>query len=259
MPSLRTLLSLAGYDPSGGAGLILDVSVFQRLGFHGIGVVTALTVQNTRRVGGVYAVGVGQVKEQYRAIRKDLAPAGLKVGMIGSLENLRLIGEVLAENPRVPKVIDPVFRSSSGTWLLEPRALSKFLAAIKGRASVLTPNLNEASLLTGRRVRTLDDMHRAATQLYDKSGIPCLIKGGHLQGPITDLLFDGRTHSLYRHRRSSKDVHGTGCFLSASLLGFLADGYSLSRACGLSIGLTQRAIHKARQPGRGRSVIGFPL
>lgn len=259
MPSLKTLLSLAGYDPSAGAGLLLDLSVFQRLGFHGIGVVTALTVQNTRSVAGVYVIRAGQVNEQYRTLKKDLDPAGLKVGMAGSLENLRLIGGILAENPRVPKVIDPVFRSSSGSWLLEPRALSEFLAAIMGRASVLTPNLNEAALLTGQRVRTLDDMHRAANLLYEKTGVPCLVKGGHLRGPITDLLFDGRTHRLYRHRRSAKDVHGTGCFLSASLLGFLALGYSLPRACGLAIGLTQRAIHKARRPGRGRSVIGFPL
>jgi len=259
MPSPKNLLSLAGYDPSAGAGLLLDVSVFQRLGFHGIGVVTALTVQNTQRVGGVYVVRAGQVNEQYRTLKKDLALAGLKVGMVGSLENLRLIGGILAENPRVPKVIDPVFRSSSRAWLLEPRALSEFLSAITGRATVLTPNLNEASLLTGQRVRTLDDMHRAAGLLYKRTGVPCLVKGGHLHGPITDLLFDGRTHRLYRHRRSVKDVHGTGCFLSASLLGFLADGYSLPRACGLAIGLTQNAIHKARRPGRGRSVIGFPL
>lgn len=259
MPSPKTLLSLAGYDPSGGAGLLLDLSVFQRLGFHGAGVATALTVQNTLRVRKVYVVRAAQVGEQYRMLRKDLVLAGLKVGMLGSLENLRLIGGILAENPRLPKVIDPVFRSSSGSWLLEPRALSRFLAAIKGRANVLTPNLNEASLLTGRRVRTLEDMRRAAALLFEKTGVPCLVKGGHLQGPITDLLFDGRTHRLYRHRRSAKDVHGTGCFLSASLLGFLADGFSLPRACGLAIGLTQRAIHRARRPGRGRSVIGFPL
>jgi hydroxymethylpyrimidine/phosphomethylpyrimidine kinase len=259
MPSPRTLLSLAGYDPSAGAGLLLDVSVFQRLGFHGIGVITALTVQNTRKVGGVYVVGARQVNEQYRTMRKDLALAGLKVGMVGSLENLRLIGRILTENSHVPRVVDPVFRSGSGAWLLEPRALSKFLASIKGRVTVLTPNLNEASLLTGRRVRTPDDMGRAAKELYERSGVPCLVKGGHLQGSITDVLYDGRSHRLYRHGRSAKDVHGTGCFLSASLLGFLADGYSLPRACGLAIGLTQRAIRKARRPGRGRSVIGFPL
>jgi hydroxymethylpyrimidine/phosphomethylpyrimidine kinase len=259
MPSPKTLMSLAGFDPSAGAGLLLDLSVFQRLGFHGAAVATALTIQNTMRVRRVYVIRAPQVEEQYRMLRKDVAPAGLKVGMVGSLENLRLIAGILAENPRVPKVIDPVLRSSSGARLLEPRAAAGFLAAVKGRATVLTPNLSEASFLTGRRVRTLDDMRLAAGLLFEKTGVPCLVKGGHLPGPVTDLLFDGRTHRLYRHPRAAKDVHGTGCFLSASLLGFLVDGYSLSRACGLAIGLTQHAIRKARRPGRGRSVIVFPL
>jgi len=256
---MRTLLSLAGYDPSAGAGLLLDLSVFQRLGFHGAGVATALTVQNTLRVRGVYVVRAAQVDEQYRMLRKDLVLAGLKVGMVGSRQNLRLIGRILSENANVPRVIDPVFRASSGAWLLDQKAVPLFLASIRDRASIITPNLGEASLLTGIAVKSQKDIRDAARMIFDKSGIPCLVKGGHLRGPITDLLFDGRDFRLYRHPRTSQSVRGTGCFLSASLLGFLVEGYALERACGLAIGLTLRAIRRARKLGRGPAVITFPL
>ena len=259
MTPKKTLMSLAGYDPSAAAGLLLDISVFQRLGYHGVGVVTALTVQNSRRVENVIHLGAGLVEEQYRALAKDLSPAGLKVGMIGSRQNLRRIGRILSENANVPRVIDPVFRASSGAWLLDQKAVPLFLASIRGRASIITPNLGEASLLTGIAVRSQKDMRDAARMIFDKSGIPCLVKGGHLRGPIMDLLFDGREFRLYRHRRAAQTVRGTGCFLSASLLGFLVEGYALERACGLAIGLTLRAIRRAQKLGRGPSVITFPL
>jgi hydroxymethylpyrimidine/phosphomethylpyrimidine kinase len=179
--------------------------------------------------------------------------------MVGTLENLRLISRILEENPALPRVVDPVFRSSSGAWLLEHKAIPRFLAAIKGRAAVLTPNLGEASLLTGRPVRSPNDMRQAAAILFQKSGVPCLITGGHLKGPITDLLYDGRVFRLYRHRRFEAGAHGTGCFLSAALLGFLADGYALDRACGLAIGLAVKALRKASRPGRGRPVMTIPF
>ncbi|MCJ7612269.1 MAG: hydroxymethylpyrimidine/phosphomethylpyrimidine kinase [Candidatus Aminicenantes bacterium] len=259
MAQPRTLLSIAGFDPSGGAGALVDLGVFRGLGFHGAAALTALTIQNTRRVERVYSLRARQVKEQYEALRRDIPWCGLKVGMLGTQENLRLISRILEENSAVPRVVDPIFQSSSGAWLLERKAVPRFLAAIKGRAAVLTPNLGEASLLTGRPVRSPDDMRRAAAILFQKSGVPCLIKGGHLKGPITDLLYDGRTFRLYRHRRFEAGAHGTGCFLSAALLVFLADGYALDRACGLAIGLSLRAIRQAGRPGRGRPVMTIPF
>ncbi len=257
MPKAKTLLSFAGYDPSGGAGLVLDIGVFQRLGFHGAGVVTALTIQNTRRVTAVRLLSADFLEKQYRTLRQDLTWRGIKVGMIGTSENLRFIGRVLAENAGLPRVVDPVLRSSSGAWLLEPKAIRSFLPTIKGRATLITPNLEEASWLSGRPVRSLEDMRLAARDIFGRSDVPCLIKGGHLKGPVTDLLFDGRGFRIFRHRREAADVHGTGCFLSAAILGFLADGESLVRACARAISLTARAIRGSRLPGRGRRVITF--
>ncbi len=255
MPRTRTLLSLAGFDPSGGAGLILDLAVFRGLGFHGAGVMTALTFQNTRGVQGVRSLPRRDVEAQYRALRDDLPWSGLKVGMIGSPENLAFIGRVLAGNGRLPRVIDPVLRSSSGARLLERTAVSRFLASIRGRASVITPNIAEAAVLSGRHIRGLDDARRAARAIFEATGVPCLIKGGHGQGPVVDLLYDGRTDKVFVHKRLTADVHGTGCFLSAALLAFLAGGRDLERACGLAIRLTVRAMRESIRPGRGRRIM----
>jgi hydroxymethylpyrimidine/phosphomethylpyrimidine kinase len=258
MPKAKALLSLAGYDPSGGAGLILDLAVFERLGYHGAGVVTALTVQDTRRVLAVRGLSSDFLEKQYRALRRDLSWCGIKVGMIGTAENLRSIGRILAENAGVPRVIDPVLKSSSGAWLLEPKAVRSLLPSIKGRAALLTPNTEEAALLSGRPVHSLENMRLAADDIFARTGVPCLIKGGHLTGPATDLLFDGRRFRVFRHRRRTADVHGTGCFLSAAVLVYLADGNSLGQACGRAITLTARAIRGSRPVGHGRRVICFP-
>ena len=255
MPRTMTLLSLAGFDPSGGAGLLLDLAVFRRLGFHGAGVMTALTFQNTRRVLGVRSVARRDVEAQYRALRGDIPWSGLKVGMIGSPENLAFIARVLAENGRLPRVVDPVLRSSSGARLLERAAASRFLASLRGRASVITPNIAEAAVLSGRRIRGLDDARPAARAIFEATGVPCLIKGGHGQGPVVDLLYDGRSDKVFVHKRLTADVHGTGCYLSAALLAFLARGNDLERACGLAIRLTVRAMQESVRPGRGRRIM----
>lgn len=250
-----TLLSLAGYDPSGGAGLTLDLAVFESLGFHGAGVMTALTIQNTRRVVRVETLSARTVADQYRALRGDLPWKGVKVGMIGSRENLELLGRILAANAGVPRVVDPVLRSSSGAWLIERKALPRFLPVLKGRVELLTPNVEEAALLMGRPVRSLGDMRSAARAISEACGAACLVKGGHLPGPVMDVLFNGRRERVYRHARIRADVHGTGCFLSAAVLACLARGASLERACGLAIRMTIRAIRTAGTPGRGRRII----
>ncbi len=256
MPAARTLLSIAGYDPSGGAGLVLDLRLFESLGFHGAGVMTALTIQDTRRVADVRPMDAKLVAAQYRTLRRDSPWAGLKIGMIGSAANLRFVGRVLGENPDVPRVVDPVLRSSSGAWLLPPRAIGRLLPLIRRRATLVTPNIREASLLTGIPVRSIADMRLAAGILFKKSEVPCLIKGGHLKGPPLDLLFDGCRFRAYRHPRLAPDVHGTGCLLSAAILSFLAGGEALEQACGRAIELTGRAIRRSRLPGRGRRVFG---
>jgi len=255
----KILLSVAGYDPSGGAGILLDIKVFEHFGLHGVGIVAAMTVQNTQAVRGIACTPLRILKDQYETLAADLAFSGIKIGMVGSEENVGVIGNILAANKNIPRVIDPVFRSSSGAWLLGKNAIPDFIREIRGRAEILTPNLQEASLISGRKVLAVAAMKEAAEKIFDLTGIPCLVKGGHLEKEAVNVLYDGRRTFLYGNPKLNKDVHGTGCFFSSSLLCYLAKGKPLEKACGLATELTYEAIKNSVRVGRGRRVISFRL
>jgi len=250
----KILLTVAGYDPSGGAGVLLDVKVFAALGFHGTAVITALTTQNTKSVRNVYALPPDLIREQSLVLAGDMKLAGIKVGMAGTWENLKAIGEILTKLKDIPRVIDPVFRSSSGAWLFDKEAVSVVLGEIRGKATVLTPNLDEAGLMIGSELRNVPDMKEAAFEIFRSTRVPCLVKGGHLKGDAVNLLYDGRRVYLFGQKRIAKDVHGTGCYFSAALLCHLARGKSLSAAARLATENTHAAIRGAVRIGRGRPI-----
>jgi len=256
----KNLLSIAGYDPSGGAGVGLDIRVFGHLGFAGFGILTSATAQNVAETKRAFPLPARLVLSQYKALAAETRFAGIKAGMAGTLENLTAVARILAANPSIPKVVDPVFRSSSGFPLLEKKAIPRFLGLVRGKATLLTPNLDEASTLACLRVETTEDMKEAARRIYEAGRVPCLIKGGHLRDEAVDILFEGRNFAVFRHPRVDKRVHGSGCFLSAAILGYLAGGYDLKEACRRGIGLTVRGIRKAASAGRaGRTSFSFPL
>ncbi|MGB7295807.1 MAG: hydroxymethylpyrimidine/phosphomethylpyrimidine kinase [Candidatus Aminicenantales bacterium] len=254
----KVLVSVAGFDPSGGAGVLLDVAVFRSFGFPGAGLLTAATAQNSRIVGAVRCLGGRFLRRQYEILIRDVAPAGIKVGMLGGRENIAALGRILDDQQGIPIVVDPVFRSSSGRWLLEKKAIPSYLDRIKGRITLLTPNLDEAALISGRSLRRPEDMKEAACRIVERLAAPCLIKGGHLAGKAVDALCDGERYVLFPHKKKAKDVHGTGCFLSSSLLCYLVMKKPLVEACSLAIDFTQSALNKARRLGKGRAVFtGF--
>jgi hydroxymethylpyrimidine/phosphomethylpyrimidine kinase len=234
--------------------VLQDVAVFRRLGFLGAGVLTAVTAQNSRRVRDVRCLGGRFLLSQYETLIRDVSPSGIKVGMLGCRRNIRALGRILAERRDLPIVVDPVFRSSSGRWLLEKEAIPSYLASIKGRISVLTPNLEEAWLISGRRPLNPEAMEEAARRIGDRVSAPCLVKGGHLARGVADVLYDGRRSYFFPHEKVRRHVHGTGCVLSSSLLSYLALGKPLVEACGLAIDFTTSALPKAVRLGRGRRV-----
>jgi len=250
----KSLLTIAGFDPSAGAGALLDLKVFGRLGFHGAAVLTAVTVQNTVRVHEMVPLPAGLVADQFEVLAGDIDFAGLKVGMAGLRDNVAAIAKILRAGRARPRVIDPVFRASSGAALLEGDAVPEFLPAIRGQATVLTPNLEEAGRLVGRPIADVAGMREAAEEIYDLGRIPCLIKGGHLVGDPINLLFDGKTWAIFGRPRIRKDVHGTGCLFSAALLAYLAKGKALIKACELATDFTAQAIQAAVRVGRGRPI-----
>jgi len=250
----RVLLSIAGYDPSGGAGVLADVAVFRHLGFAGTGILTAVTAQNTRRVDEFLCLPARFLETQYRTLARDIRVSGIKVGMLGGRKNLPVLSRILGESQKLPIVADPVFRSSSGRWLLEKTSVKAYISAVRGKISVLTPNLAEAKMITGRRLGNTRQMKEAARIIAAFIEAPCLVKGGHLAGAAVDVLFDGKGFTVLEKEKIKVDVHGTGCLLSSSLLCFLVLGHSLTEACGLAARWTLEAIRASSRIGKGRPV-----
>lgn len=248
----KTLLSIAGFDPTSGAGVSLDVKVFQHLGFRGMSILTSLTAQNTQGVRRVHCLSPEIIQEQYNILDRDVTFSGIKVGMLGCAKNIPAIRDILTGHQDIPQVIDPVFKSSSGTWLIEREAIPSYLSEIKEKATLLTPNLEEASLLSGFKIKNKEDMKKAAESIYSQSLIPCLIKGGHFSEKAVNLLYDGKRFHFFEKEKLIKKVHGTGCFLSSALLAYLCKGHSLVKACFFATELTHDSIRKAIRVGGGQ-------
>jgi hydroxymethylpyrimidine kinase/phosphomethylpyrimidine kinase len=253
----KVLLSIAGYDPTSGAGVLLDIQTFRQLGFHGVGIVTALTSQNTKHVKDIFFPPPEFLEEQYQALSVDIKISGIKVGMLGNRQNIPVIDQILPENPEIPKIVDPIIRSSSGYWFLDETDLSAYTETIGPKASLLTPNIHEAKLLSGMDIRDIDDMKNAAERIFTMITSPCLLKGCHLKDSSIDVLFDGKKHTVFTNKKIERDVHGTGCFLSSSILGYLVRGHSVQKACKTAIQDTADAIRNAVPIGHGQHIIQF--
>jgi hydroxymethylpyrimidine/phosphomethylpyrimidine kinase len=246
------VLSVSGFDPSGGAGALLDSAVLRAMGFRTAAVLTAVTVQNTAGVKSVHPLAARLVRAQWRTLAEEAEIAGIKVGMAGTAENLRMIIRELGRHPDIPRVIDPVLRATSGARLLDPAAVSVFLKGLNARATLLTPNRDEAARLAGRPVRSIPEMEEAARIIYERSGVACLVKGGRLARAAVDVLYDGRNSFLFSQARIAGDVHGTGCHLSASILGFLVKGRALPDAVRRAAAATHREMRRAASMPGGR-------
>ncbi len=257
MTPKKILLSIAGHDPTSGAGVSLDLKVFHLLGFQGMAVLTSLTSQNTKGVRKVHCLSPDLIWDQYKTLSEDVSFSGIKVGMVGCGKNIEVIKRILADNPNIQRVVDPVFKSSSGAWLLEKDSIPGYISKIKGKASLLTPNLEEASMMSGIKIKNAEDMKKAAKSIFSLSNIPCLIKGGHFPKHTVNLLYGENKFHSFKKEKIRKKVHGTGCFLSSSILGYMAKGNSLEKACLLATQLTHKAIKNAIKIGQGQQIISI--
>jgi hydroxymethylpyrimidine/phosphomethylpyrimidine kinase len=246
-------LSIAGSDPSGGAGLQLDLQVFALHGVHGMAVPTALTVQTTQGVKRVSPVFPSVVAEQITVLLDDVRPGALKLGMLATDDIVLAVANALARSD-VPRVVDPVFRASDGTFLLEQRALGNLVERLIYGAALVTPNLPEAEALAGET-----DPERAAPLFLEMGAEAVLVKGGHADGPADDYLATrGGLRLWLRGARSDVGpVHGTGCALSAAITARLARGESLEDAVRGAKDWVGRAIAASRVLGKGARVLGL--
>jgi hydroxymethylpyrimidine kinase/phosphomethylpyrimidine kinase len=250
--SLPVALTIAGSDSGGGAGIQADLKTFQAFGVFGTSAVTALTVQNTRGVSAVHAVPLEIVRGQIDAVAEDLHPAACKSGMLATRELVDAVAAAIRAHGLPHYVLDPVMVATSGDRLLDEDAQRAILLELVPLATLVTPNLDEASILAGFEVREPAAMRRAAALLIDAGAGAALIKGGHLGGhEVVDVFHDGDTvHEFRQPRLDSTSTHGTGCTLSAAIAAGLASGDELRHAVEQALDYVHRAI--AAAPGLGR-------
>ena len=250
--SIKTALTIAGSDPSGGAGIQADLKTFCRLHVYGMSVITALTAQNTLGVSGVLDVPSEFVGQQLDAVLSDMPVGAVKTGMLRSASNIETVAAKISRYAIANLVVDPVMASSSGTRLLDPDAVAILRRAMLPLALVVTPNLDEARALTGRAVRTVDEMEAAARDIHAMGARHVLIKGGHLEGDAVDVLYDGNAVTALKGERiPAADAHGTGCVLSAAITGYLANGHSVAAAVRCGKEFVTNAIKNRLRIGRG--------
>jgi hydroxymethylpyrimidine/phosphomethylpyrimidine kinase len=249
---IPTVLTIAGSDPSGGAGIQADLKTFSALNVYGMAVIASLTAQNTTGVRGVMAVPADFVRSQLDAVLSDIPSGAVKTGMLGNADVVDAVAEKLREYGVSHVVVDPVMVSSSGTRLLEVAGVERLTRALLPLAELITPNLAEASVLAGIDVRNIAEMEEAARRIHQMGARNVLVKGGHLDGEAIDVFFDGNTSvPLKSGRIPTQDLHGTGCVLSAAIAGNLALGHSLPESVALAKAFVTTAIRRSLRLGKG--------
>lgn len=249
------ILSIAGSDTSGGAGIQADIKTITGLGGHALTVVTALTAQNSLGVSAIHRIPSDFVTKQIDQVIRDIPPQAVKIGMLHGAETVRAVARALKWHRLQPVVIDPVMRATAGGELLEPHAVDLFKSILLPRADVLTPNLDEAGLLIGRPVTSFEEMKEAAGILHG-FGPDVVITGGHLAGTCIDVVYHGDSlEYLEGPRIETKNTHGSGCVFSSALATFKAMGYDTMDAARKAHEYTREAIERGYPCGRGQGTV----
>ena len=245
------LLTIAGFDPSCGAGLAADLKTFAAHGCYGVAAITALTVQNTQGVEAVHNTPTSELRAQLEALAKDCTIDAVKIGMLGNRGNAAAVGEFLDANKFAHVVLDPVMKSSSGVELLDPAGIKYVATELLKRVGVITPNIPEAETLTGMTIKDVAEMEAAARKIVEMGARAVIVKGGHMEKAI-DVLFDGNEMvPLAGDKGKEEALHGTGCTFASALAAHLAVGRGLVEAATLAKAYVMKAIEKAYPVGKG--------
>jgi hydroxymethylpyrimidine/phosphomethylpyrimidine kinase len=249
-------LTIAGSDSGGGAGIQADLKTFHAHGVFGTSALTAITAQNTLGVTAVHSIPIGVVRAQIEAVASDLPPQALKSGMLATAELVETVADAIESYGLPNYVVDPVMVATSGDRLLDADAEESLATHLLPLASVVTPNLHEAQILTGLEVHSIPEMRNAARALVELGAGAALVKGGHLGGDAVDLLWDGSEERLWRKPRlDTPHTHGTGCTLSAAITAGLARGLPLIYATERAVQWVARAIESAPRLGAGHGPV----
>jgi len=249
----KTALTIAGSDPSGGAGFQADLKTFAALGVYGMAVPAALTAQSTRGVEEARGIPPAFMKAQLDALLGDIRPDAVKTGMLLDARTISLVAWAIKYYRISNLVVDPVMVSTSGKRLLRKSALGALVTELLPLAELVMPNIAEASVLAGMTVDSVGDMEEAARIIRRMGPRAVLVKGGHLREKPVDVLFDGKNIRHFAAKRiTGKELHGTGCVLSAAVTAGLAKGMAMADAVARAKEFVTRAIKAAEPVGKGR-------
>ncbi|MGO4708334.1 bifunctional hydroxymethylpyrimidine kinase/phosphomethylpyrimidine kinase [Chryseobacterium sp. 2TAF14] len=248
-----TVLTIAGFDGSGGAGIQADIKTFSALGCYATSVLTALPVQNTMGVRKIYPVPTEAVADQIKAVLDDIFPDAIKIGMVHTSQLVETIVNTLKKYPKIPIVFDPVMVATSGHRLIEEETIQTIVEQLFPIAEIITPNMDEASILAKMEVKTLEDMQKAGEKILQSGCKNILLKGGHQELPtVTSLLFEenGKQSSFETIKFATNNTHGSGCTLSSAIAAFIARGENLFN----SVESAQQYVFEAIKNGKDVAV-----
>lgn len=249
---MKHCLTIAGSDCSGGAGIQADIKTFSALGCFGMSAVVAVVAENTSRVISVQDIPPDIIRDQIDAVFEDIRVDAVKVGMLSGAETMCAVAGKLRQYAPPLTVIDPVMIAKGGSALMQPDALETLVREILPLSYLLTPNIPEAETITGMNIDSTDAMHAAAEAIYRMGAKNVLVKGGHLAGDASDILFDGTEfHTFTTERIDTKNTHGTGCTLSSAIAAHLANGLALPEAVSAAKDYVTEAIRRALPIGKG--------
>lgn len=257
METQKTALTIAGSDPTGGAGLQADLRIFNKMGVYGLSVPTVLTAQNTEGVYNIHNVPAAFISEQLDVLLRDIKPDAFKTGMLYHVETVETVAKKTEEYSLDNMVIDPVTVSSTGVQLLEDRGLEAMKNSLFPLSMVITPNIYEASVLTGKEIRNENEMKTAAVTLKGFGSHAVIITGGHLNKNAVDMLFDGEEFFSLENERLEGEFHGTGCLFSSAITACLALGYNLKEAFIKAKETVWNAMRTAVPAGKGMKILNI--
>jgi len=254
---LKIALTIAGSDPTGGAGFQADLKTFAAMGVYGLSIPAALTAQNTRGVGGIHEVSPEFFSEELDMLLKDIRPDAVKIGMLYAPEIVERLGRGLMERSLKNIVVDPVTVSSTGVSLAKAGTLTALKLRLFPLARVITPNIHEAYLLSGMEVNNEGDMKDAALKIRALGPEEVIITGGHLKDKAVDLLFDGKEFLFLNNERLEGEFHGTGCAFSSALAAGLALGYDVKESAARAKEFVYNAMKNAIPLGKGMKILNI--
>ncbi|RMD59612.1 MAG: bifunctional hydroxymethylpyrimidine kinase/phosphomethylpyrimidine kinase [Nitrospirae bacterium] len=254
---MESALTIAGSDPTGGAGIQADIKTFRALNVIDLSVITAVTAQNSRGVYAISGLPPHIISSQIDAVLRDFMPNALKTGMLYTSSAIDVIAEKIEVYGLRNLVVDPVLASTTGTQLMENSCMEVMKKKLLPMAYLITPNIHEASILSNVEISSTDDIREAAVAIRSFGVENVLIKGGHMSGvDIIDTLWDGNDFTYFHSKRVEGDFHGTGCVLSAAITAYLAKGYELKEAISMAKHFLLSAMSSAFRC-RGLSILNI--